>query len=128
MAALMRGVICLVSIERNAFLSKRMGFVEESKRYIRGLRRKPVQVLFPENETGKVAKPPPESHQAAKQHVKKQRDTEVTSALDHAEQSGPVKTRRDVQSTVKHPQVTFTKDQVDGLRFEKAVPGDKRLA
>ncbi|XP_072247794.1 rRNA methyltransferase 3A, mitochondrial [Leuresthes tenuis] len=129
MAALMRGVICLVSIQRNAFLSKRRGCLEESKRYIRGLRRKPVQVLFPENETSKVAKPPPESHQpAAKQHVKKQRETEVTSALDHAEQSGPVKTRRDVQSTVKHPQVTFTKDQVDGLCFEKAFPGDKRLA
>ncbi|TDH14633.1 hypothetical protein EPR50_G00022260 [Perca flavescens] len=52
MAAYMRSVIRLVAIERNAFLTRGSSVIEESKRYVRGLRRTPVRVL-----TEKVLKP-----------------------------------------------------------------------
>ncbi|KAA8594185.1 hypothetical protein FQN60_005019 [Etheostoma spectabile] len=57
MAAYIRSVICLFSIERNAFLTRGSRVIVESKRYVRGLRRTPVRVLLPENGTDKVLKP-----------------------------------------------------------------------
>ncbi|XP_070826745.1 rRNA methyltransferase 3A, mitochondrial [Chaetodon trifascialis] len=126
MAAYMRGVICLLSIERNAFLTRGNGIVE-SKRYVRGLRRKPVRVLFPENETGNVRKPMPQS-QPAGQNVKREREVKVTATTKHHEERDFGKARGNVQSAVKDAYVTVSKDLTDGLRFERAFPGDKRLA
>ncbi|XP_038549499.1 rRNA methyltransferase 3A, mitochondrial-like [Micropterus salmoides] len=120
MAAYMRSVICLVSIERNAFLTRGSSIVVQSKRYVRGLRRKPVRVLFPENETDKVHKP------SAGQKINRETEAQFTSTTRHLEESDFVNTRSNVQSTLKHAHVT--KDQIDGLRFERALPGDKRLA
>ncbi|CAG6001109.1 unnamed protein product [Menidia menidia] len=129
MAALVRGVLRLVAMEQSGVLSKRMGLVVESKRYVRGLRRKPVQVLFPENETGKVVRPPPESLQtAARQPGKKQGEPEVPPAFHYAEKSGPVKVKSSLQPAGSPPQGPPTKGHVDGLPFERALPGDKRLA
>ncbi|XP_070762530.1 rRNA methyltransferase 3A, mitochondrial [Enoplosus armatus] len=126
MAAYMKSVICLVSIERNAFLTRGSGVVVESKRYVRGLRRKPVRVLFPENETDKVVKPK-QQPQPTSQDAKRQKEAKVT-ATRHLEESDFAKARSNVQSATKHAHVTVTKDQIDGLRFERAFPGDKRLA
>ncbi|XP_042343100.1 rRNA methyltransferase 3A, mitochondrial [Plectropomus leopardus] len=119
MAAYMRSVICLVSIERNVFLSRRSGVIVESKRYVRGLRRTPVRVLFPDNETDKVLKPQP-----AGPNVKK-KEEKVTASIKHPEERDAVKVKNDAQSVTKH---AVTKDQIDGVRFERAFPGDKRLA
>lgn len=113
----MRSVICLVSIERNAFLSRGCGVIVESKRYVRGLRRKPVRVLLPENET--VLKPTPQPHPAGL-NLKR-----VKATVKHPEETDFVNMRNNVQSTIKH---AVTKDQIDGLRFERAFPGDKRLS
>lgn len=123
MAAYMRRVICLVSTERNAFLTRGSGVAVESKRYVRGLRRKPVRVLFPESETGKVLKPPPQS-QPAELNVKREKKPKVTSATRHPEERDSVS----VQWAIKHAQVSVAKDHIDGFRFERALPGDKRLA
>ncbi|XP_061575601.1 rRNA methyltransferase 3A, mitochondrial [Cololabis saira] len=106
MAAFMRGVTCLVSAETHVFLTKRTDIIVESIRYVRGLRRKPVRVLFPENEAGKVVRASPEK-------------TPVTPAADLQ--------GRDSQPTGTHAQ-GHGRDQVDGLRFERAFAGDKRLA
>ncbi|KAL7400366.1 hypothetical protein ABVT39_010899 [Epinephelus coioides] len=124
MAAYMRSVICLLSIERNAFLSKRGGVIAESKRYVRGLRRKPVRVLFPENETDKVPKPTPQP-QSPGVNVKKKKEAKVTATTEQPEARDFVKGKNNVQSVTKP---AFTKDHIDGLRFERALPGDKRLA
>ncbi|XP_023127829.2 rRNA methyltransferase 3A, mitochondrial [Amphiprion ocellaris] len=127
MAAYTRGVMCLFSVERNVFLTQRSAVLVESKRFVRGLRRKPVRVLFPENETSKVLKPP-----QSEQNVWRLKEAEVTSAGGHPstgghpEETDSVKSRSNVQSSVKH--VCVSKDQVDGLRFDRAFPGDKRLA
>ena len=128
MSAFMRGVLCVVSAERNFLLTRRSDIIVESKRYVRGLRRKPVRVLDPENEPDKVVKPRPEFAQvAAEESVKKQRRTNVTSGREHPEVRDPA-VKKSIQSTVKHAEVTFANDQLDGLRFERAFPGDKRLA
>ncbi|XP_031729331.1 rRNA methyltransferase 3A, mitochondrial [Anarrhichthys ocellatus] len=122
MAAYMRSVICLVSMERSAFLSRGGGLVlVESKRYVRGLRRTPVRVLMPENETHKVIKPRPQP-QPAGRDVQRQKVGKVTATVKHPEEDF-VKASN-VHSTIRHAVV---KDQVDGLSFERASPGDKRL-
>uniref|UniRef100_A0A3Q1EB40 Mitochondrial rRNA methyltransferase 3a n=1 Tax=Acanthochromis polyacanthus TaxID=80966 RepID=A0A3Q1EB40_9TELE len=110
MAAYMRSVICLFSIERNVFLAQRSGVLVESKRYVRGLRRKPVRVLFPENETGKVLKPP--QSEPPEQNVRRLKEAKAPSTREHLDETDSVKTRSNVQSSVKHAHVGVTKDQV----------------
>ncbi len=127
MAAYMRGVICLISTERNSLLTRRSGVIVESVRYVRGLRRKPVRVLLPDNETDKVLKPTPQS-QPAGLNVKREKEAKVTGTSRHREESDLVKARTNVHSVLKNTDVTVRKDQIDGLRFERAFPGDKRLA
>lgn len=127
MAALMRSVLSIFYIERNVFLLKGNGLVVESKRYVRGLRRKPVRVLLPGNDTGKVLKPPPQPEPAG-MNVKRLKEVKVSSATEHLDKSDFVKRRSYLESVIKPAQTFATKDQVDGLRFETAIAGDKRLA
>ncbi|XP_068441478.1 rRNA methyltransferase 3A, mitochondrial [Clinocottus analis] len=117
MAAYMRSVICLVSTERSAFLSRGSGVVAEARRYVRALKRKPVRVLMPDTETERVIKP------TAGRDVHGQKGRQVPAPMKHREEDF-VKARRDKHSAVK---VSVTKDHIDGLRFERALPGDKRL-
>ncbi|XP_023817557.1 rRNA methyltransferase 3, mitochondrial isoform X1 [Oryzias latipes] len=123
MAAVMRSMVCLFPKQ---LLSKSCGLIVEPRRFVRGLRRKPAKVLFPEQQTGKVVKPAPESDQTAVNPQRKK--TNVTSATAQTDKKNPVRIRDDADSTVQHPRAAGTKDQVDGLRFERASQGDKRLA
>ncbi|KAF3847558.1 hypothetical protein F7725_020586 [Dissostichus mawsoni] len=105
MAAYMRSMICLVSIERNVFLHSRgSGVIVETKRYVRGLRRNPVRVLFPENEADKVVKPRP---QPAGRDVHREKGQQVKAAIKHPEEEF-VKARSNVQETTKHAHVTVS--------------------
>ncbi|KAG8001924.1 rRNA methyltransferase 3 [Nibea albiflora] len=115
MAAYMRSVICLVSTERNVFLTRGCGVIVESRRFVRGLKRRPVKVLFPENDSEKVVKPTLQSEPAAGPNARREREVTATT---QPEESDFIKAKR----------VIVTKDHVDGLRFERALPGDKRLA
>ncbi|KAL6115942.1 mrm3 [Pungitius sinensis] len=119
MAAYTRSVICLVSMERSYLLSRRSGVIVESKRYVRGLRRKPVRVLMPEDVTDKVIRPPPAARDAQRQKPGKE-----VVPMKHLEE-GFAKPKSNVHLTVKN---AVQNDLVDGLRFERALPGDKRLA
>uniref|UniRef100_A0A8C2XIM4 Mitochondrial rRNA methyltransferase 3a n=1 Tax=Cyclopterus lumpus TaxID=8103 RepID=A0A8C2XIM4_CYCLU len=118
MAAYMRSVICLVSTERSAFLSRGSGVFAEAKRYVRALKRRPVQVLMPDTETEKVLKP------TAGRLAQRQKGGHGPATTKHPKEDF-VKARSDVHSTVTHAVI---KDHIDGLRFERALPGDKRLA
>uniref|UniRef100_A0A3Q0RJQ5 Mitochondrial rRNA methyltransferase 3a n=1 Tax=Amphilophus citrinellus TaxID=61819 RepID=A0A3Q0RJQ5_AMPCI len=123
MAAYMKSVMCLVfTIERNAFLTYRSSVNVESRRYVRGLRRKPVRVLSPEKETGKIIKPP--QIQPDEPSIQKETRGRITAATTERD---AVKARSDAQSATKHA-FSVTKNEVDGLRYERASPGDKRLA
>ncbi|KAK2847452.1 hypothetical protein Q5P01_010451 [Channa striata] len=119
MAAYMRGVI----LERNAFLYGNGGVIMESIRHLRGLRRKPVQVLYPETETGKVVKTTP---QPGKASVKT--DRTETKVMEHVKESGFVRAKGNERSDIRHAPGAAVKEQIDGLHFERAAPGDKRLA
>uniref|UniRef100_A0A1A8F6Q0 RNA methyltransferase like 1 n=1 Tax=Nothobranchius korthausae TaxID=1143690 RepID=A0A1A8F6Q0_9TELE len=119
MAAFVRSALCQLSTERSAFLTKTNTIIVESKRLVRGLRRKPVRVLFPENDSSRVVN----SHQQPKEKA-----TRITSKTQNIERNDAVKKKITEQSSGKRPQVAVTRDQVDGLRFERAFPGDKRLS
>ncbi|XP_029026243.1 rRNA methyltransferase 3A, mitochondrial isoform X2 [Betta splendens] len=125
MAACMRGIMYLVSIERNALLLTRGSCViVESRRYVRGLRRKPVRVLFPDADTQLKTTPKP---QPAEENVMRQRKVEtLKSTSERVEDGVLVKARINERSAAK--QSAVLKDYVDGLHFERASPGDKRLA
>ncbi|KAM7399134.1 hypothetical protein PAMP_018424 [Pampus punctatissimus] len=129
MAAYMRSVIYLLSSERNAILTRGNNVIVESKRYVRGLRRRPVRVLFPENETDKVLKQPEPAEQSTKRQKKESKVTSAAAAkaAEDPGESDLVRARSRVQTPLKHAHVVATKDQIDGLRFERAFPGDKRL-
>lgn len=124
MAALIRSVNRLFPTERHVFLLTKSDIIVESKRFVRGLRRKPVRVLFPENDTGKVVKPPPPQ---ADQHAAEQKMVARNSpaaARGQPDRSDPGNMRTE---TAKHA-AAAAKDQVEGIRFERAFPGDKRLS
>lgn len=126
MAAYMRSVKCLVAMERHSFATRGKGFIVESKRGVRGLRRKPVKVLFPENETDKVLKASPHSQPAVRSQ-KGERDVNLAAKTRRDAESDFIKEKSKMHSLVKDPRVTANKDHTDGLRFERAFPGDKRL-
>ncbi|KAF1394231.1 hypothetical protein PFLUV_G00024380 [Perca fluviatilis] len=127
MAAYMRSVIRLVAIERKAFLTRGSSVIEESKRYVRGLRRTPVRVL-----TEKVLKP---QCQPAGLNVPAS-DRDSVKARDPKPAPGtaakvPASDRDSVKERDPKPapgSVHCSKDHIDGLRFDRAFPGDKRLA
>ncbi|XP_062275656.1 rRNA methyltransferase 3A, mitochondrial [Scomber scombrus] len=119
-ASYAKNVICALSLNRNALLTRSNSFIVESKRYVRGLRRTPFKVLLPENETGEVLK----QSEPAVQSMKRQKELKVTSSTgEHPGESDLFR----ASGSLKSAHVAATKDHIDGLRFERALPGDKRL-
>ncbi|KAM9319166.1 rRNA methyltransferase 3A, mitochondrial [Pholidichthys leucotaenia] len=122
MAAYLRNVICLCSTERCTLLAYRTGIIAESKRYVRGLRRKPVQVLYPKEETGQIIK-------SAETNTQREPRGKPAPTTERYELRKSVTTKKDVQSAVMAAgHGTVGNDEAEGLRFERAFPGDKRLA
>nr|XP_043888842.1 rRNA methyltransferase 3A, mitochondrial [Solea senegalensis] len=119
MAAHMRSVLCLLSRGHGGFVSRSCRTVTVTpSRFVRGLRRKPVNVLFPDEEldTKKNKKPPPppssSSSSSGGGHQFKVHSEHVS-----------VKDMTD-----KPAHVSVSQDPLDGLHFETSSPGDKRLA
>ncbi|XP_053728962.1 rRNA methyltransferase 3A, mitochondrial [Synchiropus splendidus] len=114
MATYMRSAFSFLSAER-VLLSKQ-GIAVLPKRGVRALRRTPVKVIYPEDEVAKRAKPPP---------------VEVMEPAGRRSGREPPVSGADPART-KNSDPLFLpagrKHEVDGLRFEKAFPGDKRLA
>ncbi|XP_037124396.1 rRNA methyltransferase 3A, mitochondrial [Syngnathus acus] len=106
---------CLFSLERAVFLSRGNIFSVETKRYVRGLRRKPVRVIFPENEKHKG-----DVKQAIS--AEKKEAKVPLRAEQHPGDRGDLKTRNSqISAKVKS-------NETDEVPFERALPGDKRLA
>lgn len=122
MAAYIRSMVYVVALERQLFATRGLGIVVESVRYVRGLRRKPVRVLVPENETDKLLKGTSESRPLV-HNVKNKRAEKPTATAE----SDFVKSRTSDHPDGKDVHFSVMKDQIDGLRFERAFPGDKRL-
>nr|XP_057936419.1 rRNA methyltransferase 3A, mitochondrial [Doryrhamphus excisus] len=115
MAIYMKHMSCLFSLEKAIFLSRGSGFNVECKRYVRGLRRKPVRVTFSED-----VKAPSASM------AKEKNDVKVSFRAAEQERADLTKTSNNIST--KSANMLGKSDQIDGLRFERALPGDKRLA
>lgn len=122
MAAYMRNVRRIIDFERHFCASRGTSIAVESRRYVRGLRRKPVRVLFPDSEPDKIPKDTPRSHPGG-QSVKSKTDVKPAAQARRGPENDFVGTK----STAKNVYVPVTKDHVDGLRYERASAGDKRL-
>ncbi|XP_076002527.1 rRNA methyltransferase 3A, mitochondrial [Genypterus blacodes] len=118
MAAYMRNVLYMFSLERNSLLSRGNGVMVESKRFIRGLRRKPVRVLFPDAETGRILQPP-----QAPSAGRKEKQAPMRRKEEDDEGDVFIKPRKQHSETVRSDQT-----DTDRIRYETALPGDKRLA
>lgn len=105
MAANLRSVRRVIGLERQFFAARGTGFAVEPRRYVRGLRRKPVRVIVPESEPDKV----PQQPQPGGQNMGRKTDAVMA------------------KNNVKVVRGSVTKDQMDALRYETALPGDKRL-
>uniref|UniRef100_A0A3Q2Z443 Mitochondrial rRNA methyltransferase 3a n=2 Tax=Hippocampus comes TaxID=109280 RepID=A0A3Q2Z443_HIPCM len=112
---------CLFSLERAVFSPRGNIFSVETKRYVRGLRRRPVRVIFPENEPnrGDVKLPISEEKKVVRVPLR---------AEQNLGDRGGVKRRNGEISPPKKAHVGGKSDQLDGIRFERASPGDKSLA
>ncbi|KAM4627377.1 rRNA methyltransferase 3A, mitochondrial [Polymixia lowei] len=129
MAAYMRRMIYFLSLERNSLLTRGSNYTVESKRYVRGLRRKPVNVLFPDGKTDQIFQPT--QPQTVGHKIKREKEPKINSKADTPNESiftTPKGTGNRAPSPLVHSNVTITKDQVGGLHFERAFPGDKRLS
>lgn len=126
MAAYMRSMTCLIAAEQNFFATRGGSIFVEAKRYVRGLRRKPVTVLFPESEAEKVFKTAPPSQTPA-QNVKSKRDVKPAASMKQCADGDSVKAKRKFHSLENDPYFTAMEGDSNGLRFERAYPGDKRL-
>ncbi|XP_035290148.1 rRNA methyltransferase 3B, mitochondrial [Anguilla anguilla] len=137
MAAFIRSMGCrLLASEVSAtFITSKQNPCIDLKRYVRALRRRPVKVLYPEDEVEKrtetkqnnvrVVDQRSEPHQtyvAMKSGGKNKQKTEINEFVNSDVWRDP---KRSVKATTDKISVD---DELAGLRYEKAFPGDKRLA
>uniref|UniRef100_A0A3P9AJ66 RNA 2-O ribose methyltransferase substrate binding domain-containing protein n=1 Tax=Esox lucius TaxID=8010 RepID=A0A3P9AJ66_ESOLU len=138
MAAFMRGVLCHVrNVERRDILQMRYDCIVHSKRYVRALKRRPVKVLYCDSETKS-----PISKQRSDQIVRKQSPGVTSKTKEVALDASFIKTKAGSDARIFNTSLstsnyspsttsehtTYPKDQLGGLKFERALPGDKRLA
>ncbi|KAJ8347713.1 hypothetical protein SKAU_G00263020 [Synaphobranchus kaupii] len=140
MAAFMRSMGCrLFSSEitlNTIFMTVKQNPCIDLKRYVRALRRRPVKVLYPENEAEKrtetnvrVVDQRSERHQT---FVTKKPGAESSTKNKQKAEINEISNSdfwRDHKQGVKATTgKTSVDDELAGLRYEKAFPGDKRLA
>lgn len=127
----MRGMFWhLIVAERSNILKKSNDCIVDSKRYVRALKRRPVKVLYPDSETTS-----PTSKQTSDRIVNKQ-PQKVASNVRESTANAILKnetTNKRVGSMSwsdgnGNASSSNLKDQLGGLKFERALPGDKRLA
>lgn len=81
-------------------------------------------MFFPENDAEKVVKT---AAQSAVQTTASKRELKPAGAVKQVAGGDFLEARSNFLPVKNEPRVTVTKDAVDGLRFERAHPGDKRL-
>ncbi|KAF5908214.1 rRNA methyltransferase 3, mitochondrial, partial [Clarias magur] len=115
---------------RSALLSGCNSVTVNSRRFIRGLRRRPVAVLYPGDDRETVIKAPDQSKQrrhdpeTRKKHPGR---TDARGIKDKPSESGQTRVGSGTPPRVAVERCSV-REQLGGLRFDKALPGDKRLA
>lgn len=86
-----------------------------------------MNVLFPENDAQKMVKTAPTAQTAA-QTTASRRDLKSADGIKPRGGGDFSKAKSKAPPLIKDPHVTAaTKGDIDGLYFERALPGDKRL-
>lgn len=83
-----------------------------------------MNVFFPENDAEKAVKVAP---QTAEPFTASKRDPKPAGAAKQREGGDFLKAKNSFHTVKDDPHVTATKDDIGGLHFERAHPGDKRL-
>ncbi|XP_061105185.1 rRNA methyltransferase 3B, mitochondrial [Conger conger] len=138
MAAFMRSMGCrpLASEVKAIFMTGKQNPCIDLKRYVRALRRRPVKVLYPENEAEKRIEKKQHDVGVVDQRSERQqtyvaKKSGTESSIKHKQKAEFVKSdfrrepKQDAKATTKKPSVV---GELEGLRYEKVFPGDKRLA
>ncbi|MBN3304902.1 MRM3 methyltransferase, partial [Amia calva] len=147
MAALVRSVsLRVLAAESRTFLAGREKALVDVKRYVRALRRNPVKVLYPGNDTDQLlksaGKPRDRGHppatdsgkntgRGAKREKPQSQGSSVPRHGAHSQAGLRAGERLPPAEHVRSSAVAGAADpgdELDGLRYEKAFPGDKRLA
>lgn len=120
----------MVGTERRSSLLRGCNVVlVNSRRFIRGLRRRPVAVLYPGDKHETLIKPPEQNKQREhdpKAQKKRPDKTDAQRLKEKPTDSGVGKSSGNLPRVmVKNQSV---REQLDGMRFDTALPGDKRLA
>ncbi|XP_026780211.3 rRNA methyltransferase 3A, mitochondrial [Pangasianodon hypophthalmus] len=128
MAALFISVsreLMIITERRSLLLRGCNSVVVNTRRFIRGLRRRPVAVLYPGDERETVIKPADQSKQpkhdpeTQRKHPHKADERRSKEKSSESGQTGVGRSGGNLPSV---------REQLGGLRFDKALPGDKRLA
>ncbi|XP_048840561.1 rRNA methyltransferase 3B, mitochondrial [Brienomyrus brachyistius] len=134
MAAFIRSVgRQLICIEPRAILLAKENTVVDIKRHVRALKRRPVRVLYPEDKAGKAPKPTPakpvvEHHRTSggQKDTANASKTNLKTAVQKNLDPNFISKNSDRHAAAKV--CDTSSDLLDGLRYEKAFAGDKRLA
>lgn len=81
-------------------------------------------MFFPENDSEKAVKA---ASQMAVPSTASRRDPKPADAVKRREGGDFLKAKSNFHPVKKDPHVIVTKDDIGGLHFERAHPGDKRL-
>ncbi|KAF4085881.1 hypothetical protein AMELA_G00100140 [Ameiurus melas] len=123
MSTLSRELVLLLLRSRN-------GVVINSRRSIRGLRRRPVAVLYPGDERETLIKATDQSkqHKHAPETQKKQPNKTDGRTTKEKRSSDTLRHRSSGNVPGVAAGSCAVREQLGGLRFDTALPGDKRLA
>lgn len=103
-----------------------------SRRFLRGLRRRPVAVIYPGDERETLIKPTKQSKQRKHDLETQKEHHNKTDGRRIKENSSASRQTAEGRSSGNLPGVKVescsVREQLGGLRFDKALPGDRRLA
>ncbi|XP_076833588.1 rRNA methyltransferase 3A, mitochondrial [Brachyhypopomus gauderio] len=116
-----RGVV--VNMGRGSVLRGCNAALINPKRFVRALRRRPVAVLYPDGKRETLVKSNLTADKTQYERVERLKPENATRPVKPVKQRGP-----STSSSNGPIQTPSVKDLLGGLRYEKALPGDKRLA
>lgn len=112
------------------FINPNNSSVVNAKRYVRGLRRKPVSVLYPDGKEEILTKTKQTpGHRKEGSNVKKSNKDGIDNSIKSSFHTRTTNLSKNVQVKLSEESRPSTKvEHLGGLRFEKALPDDKRLS
>lgn len=135
MAALISSVrreLVIITEQRSLLLRSLNSVVVNSRRFIRGLRRRPVAVLYPGDERETLIKQTYQSKELERDPETRKKQPNKTDGRRSKGNSTETEQTVVGRCNGNLPRVSVgscsVREQLGGLRFDRALPGDERLA